>query len=126
MDRPPPTECQVSAVFDSVSSLALQSAMNGLSMRQRAIANNVANINTPGYTAQRVSFEQELSRAVAKGNGVVAPSMARSLEPVNLEGNNVNLDTETLSNIDTVLRYQFATQAVGGEANSLRTAMRTQ
>lgn len=113
-------------MFDSVSSLALQSALNGLSMRQRAIANNVANINTPNYTAQRVSFEEELSRAVSKGNGAVAPSMSRSLEPVNLEGNNVNLDTETLSNIDTVLRYQFATQAVGGEANSLRTAMRTQ
>lgn len=112
-------------MFDSVSSLALQSALNGLSMRQRAIANNIANVNTPGYTAQRVSFEDELSRAVSKGSGTVAPTTARSLEPTNLEGNNVNLDTETLSNIDTVLRYQFATQAVGGEMNSMRTAMRT-
>ena len=106
-------------MFDSVSSLALQSALNGLSLRQRAIANNIANVNTPGYTAQRVSFEAELSRAVAKGTGTVAPAMARSLEPV-------NLDTETISNVDTVLRFQFAAQAVGGEANSLRTAMRTQ
>ena len=113
-------------MFDSVSSLALQSALNGLSLRQRAIANNIANVNTPGYTAQRVSFEAELFRAVAKGTGTVAPTMARSLEPVNLEGNNVNLDTETISNVDTVLRFQFAAQAVGGEANSLRTAMRTQ
>ncbi|MER1997438.1 MAG: flagellar basal body protein [Arthrobacter sp.] len=113
-------------MFDSVSSLALQSALNGLSLRQRAIANNIANVNTPGYTAQRVSFEAELSRAVAKGTGSVAPAMARSLEPVNLEGNNVNLDTETISNVDTVLRFQFAAQAVGGEANSMRTAMRTQ
>ena len=113
-------------MFDSVSSLALQSALNGLSLRQRAIANNIANVNTPGYTAQRVSFEAELSRAVAKGVGTVAPAMARSLEPVNLEGNNVNLDTETISNVDTVLRFQFAAQAVGGEANSMRTAMRTQ
>jgi flagellar basal-body rod protein FlgB len=58
----------------------------------------------------------------------VAPSSAtaRSLEPTRLDGSNVNLDTETLSNIDTVLRFQFASQAVGGEANSLRTAMRTQ
>ena len=112
-------------MFDSVSSVALQSALNGLSMRQRAIANNIANVNTPGYTAQKVSFETELAHAVERGSGSVAPTMSRSLEPVNLEGNNVNLDTETLSNIDTVLRYQFATQAVGGEANSMRTAMRT-
>lgn len=94
-------------------------------MRQRAIANNIANVNTPGYTAQKVSFEAELAKAVKAGTGAVAPSMSRSLEPTNLEGNNVNLDTETLSNIDTVLRYQFATQAVGGEANSIRTALRT-
>ena len=113
-------------MFDSVSSLALQSALNGLSARQRAIANNIANVNTPGYQAQRVSFEAELAQSVRAGDGVVAPTTARSLEPTRLDGSNVNLDVETLSNIDTVLRYQFASQAVGGEANSLRTALRMQ
>ena len=49
----------------------------------------------------------------------------RSLEPTQLNGNNVNLDTETLSNIETVLRYQFAAQAVNGEFTAVRTAMRT-
>ncbi|GAA3227482.1 flagellar basal body rod protein FlgB [Oerskovia jenensis] len=112
-------------MFDSVTSLALQSALDGLSARQRVIAENVANINTPGYTAKRVQFEEALAASVASGEGRVAFSVSRSLEPTQLNGSNVNLDTETLSNIDTVLRYQFATQAVGGEANSLRTAMRT-
>lgn len=112
-------------MFDSVTSLALQSALNGLSARQGAIAENIANINTPGYTAKRVQFEQALAASVADGNGRTAFTVARSLEPTQLNGSNVNLDTETLSNIDTVLRYQFATQAVGGEASSLRTAMRT-
>jgi len=112
-------------VFDSVTSLALQSALDGLSARQRVIAENIANINTPGYTAKRVQFEQALASSVASGEGRVAFTVARSLEPTQLNGSNVNLDTETLSNIDTVLRYQFATQAVGGEASSLRTAMRT-
>jgi flagellar basal-body rod protein FlgB len=112
-------------VFDSVTSLALQSALDGLSARQRVIAENVANINTPGYTAKRVQFERALAASVAQGEGRVAFTVERSLEPTQLNGSNVNLDTETLSNIDTVLRYQFASQAVGGEANSLRTAMRT-
>jgi flagellar basal-body rod protein FlgB len=49
----------------------------------------------------------------------------QSLDPSQLNGNNVNLDTETLSNVDTVLRYQFAAQAAGGEFTAVRAAMRT-
>ena len=112
-------------MFDSVTSLALQSALDGLSARQSAIAENVANINTPGYTAKRVQFEEALAASVERGDGRVTASVARSLEPTQLDGSNVNLDTETVSNVDTVLRYQFAARAVGGEADALRAAMRT-
>ena len=52
-------------------------------------------------------------------------TVGESLEPTRLNGNNVNLDTETLSSIDTMLRYQFATQAVNGSFASVRTALRT-
>ena len=45
----------------SVTSAALASALDGLAARQRAIANNIANVNTPGYTAERVSFEDALA-----------------------------------------------------------------
>ena len=125
-DRPPRTTFRQAPVFDSVSSVALQSALDGLSLRQRTIAHNIANVNTPGYHARRVSFEDALARSVGAGSAeMTAATTGTSLEPTNLEGNNVNLETETLSNVDTVLRYQFATQAVGGEANSLRTALRT-
>ncbi len=112
-------------MFDSVTSVALQSALDGLSMRQKVIANNIANINTPNYHAEKVRFEDALAASIVGGDGSTTPTVGRSLEPTNTNGNNVNLDQETLSNIDTVLRYQFATQAVGGEATSLRTAMRT-
>nr|WP_205208196.1 MULTISPECIES: flagellar basal body protein [unclassified Arthrobacter] len=116
---------RVSAVFDSVTSVALGSALDGLSLRQRVTANNIANVNTPGYHAQRVSFEDALKRSVANGDGRVVSSTDRSLEPTRLNGSNVNLDTETLSNIDTVLRYQFAARAVEGQFTSVRTAMRS-
>jgi flagellar basal-body rod protein FlgB len=112
-------------VFDSVTSVALSSALDGLALRQRTIANNIANVNTPGYHARRVSFEDALSRSVAAGDGRASATTAESLEPTQLNGNNVNLDTETLSNVDTVLRFQFASQAIGGQFNSVRTAMRT-
>ncbi|WP_130176787.1 flagellar basal body protein [Cryobacterium sp. SO1] len=112
-------------MIESVTTAALSSALDGLALRQRTIANNIANVNTPGYTAQRVSFEDALARSVQAGDGHIAASMARSLEPTRLDGNNVNLDTETVANIDTVLRYQFASQAVAGADSSMRAALRT-
>lgn len=115
-----------SAVLDSVVTVALTSALDGLSLRQRAIADNIANVNTPGYTAQRVKFEEALAESVSRRDGDVRATTQRSLEPTQLNGNNVNLDTETLSNIETVLRYQFAAQAVNGEFNSMRSVLRGQ
>jgi len=112
-------------VFDSVSYVALNSALDGLALRQRAIANNVANINTPNFHATRVHFEDELSRQVARGNGAVRATKHESLEPTRLDGNNVNLDEETLSNVDTALRYQVALRAVDATYSSLRVAMRS-
>ncbi|MDQ4213193.1 flagellar basal body rod protein FlgB [Microbacterium sp. ASV81] len=110
-------------MLESVTATALSSALDGLSLRQRSIAENVANINTPGYHAKRVAFEDELRAAVADGSGAAPATVERSLEPTRLNGNNVNLDTETLSNIDTVLRYQFATQAMNAQSASVSRAI---
>ncbi|ANP72466.1 flagellar basal body rod protein FlgB [Cryobacterium arcticum] len=112
-------------MIESVTSAALSSALDGLALRQRTIANNIANVNTPGYHAQRVSFETALAASVRDGDGHTSASTARSLEPTRLDGNNVNLDTETVSNIDTVLRYQFAAQAAAGADSKMRAALRT-
>lgn len=112
-------------MFNSITTTALTSALDSLSERQRAIANNIANVNTPGYLAKRVLFEEKLAASVADGDGAVSAAVVSSLEPTKLNGNNVNLDTETLSNIDTVLRYQFAARAVEGAFSGVRTAMRT-
>ena len=100
-------------MFESVTSAALASALDGLALRQRAIANNIANVNTPDYHAKRVSSRTRWPRRCAPATAASSATTARSLEPTRLNGNNVNLDTETLSNIDTVLRYQFAARAVG-------------
>ena len=114
-------------MFDDVSSSSLRVAAAGLAARQSAIANNIANIETPGYRARKVEFEQALHGAIAHGDSPasVTPSTQNSLEPTRLNGNNVNLDTETLSSIDTMLRFQFASQAVDGSFAAVRTALRT-
>ncbi len=40
-------------LFDTTQ-LALDAAMRGTSLRQSAIAQNLANVNTPGYRRQEV------------------------------------------------------------------------
>lgn len=116
-------------MLDDLTGVTLHSALRGLAARQRTIADNVANVQTPGFQAGRVLFEESLAGAVRGGDRVdvarVAPSTQLSLEPTRLDGNNVNLDREVLANVDTNLRYQLTTQAVSERAALLRSAMRT-
>jgi flagellar basal-body rod protein FlgB len=111
------------SVLDSVTVNALSSALDGLSARQTATANNIANINTPNYKSQVVSFENALAASVQAGSGVVSPTTQDSLEPTQQDGNNVNLDTEDVTNTTTVLQYQFASQAMNQELTSFVPAL---
>jgi flagellar basal-body rod protein FlgB len=112
-------------VLEDVTSVALHTALTGLSMRQRAIADNIANIQTPGFLAGKVSFEDALRSAVADGDpGGAKPAIARSLEPTREDGNNVNLDEETLSNVDTGLRYSLMLRAMDDKFSLLGTAIK--
>jgi flagellar basal-body rod protein FlgB len=108
----------------------LASALHGLSERQRAIADNIANVQTPGYLARRVDFEGNLERAMADGDrdGVLAaatPVTSRSLEATRTDGNNVNLDDETVSALATNLRYQTTVEAVNHKFRLLRSSIQT-
>jgi flagellar basal-body rod protein FlgB len=109
-------------VFDDVSSSALRVAVTGLSARQTAISQNIANIETPGYQAKKVQFEEALSSAVKAGDAPssVTPDVQTSLEPTRLNGSNVNLDEESLSHIDTTMRYQLAIRAMDSKYSMLR------
>jgi flagellar basal-body rod protein FlgB len=100
---------------DDVSS-ALKSALDGLALRQRVSADNVANIDTPGFTASTVDFESSLRAALSDGE--VRPGEVRSTNgitatPVKPDGNNVDLQTETVTAMQSVFQYQLLTRAVG-------------
>jgi flagellar basal-body rod protein FlgB len=111
-------------VLDDITSVTAHTALDGLAMRQRVTADNIANIETPGFLAGRVSFEDNLRKAVADGRPTETKVLnERSLEPTRVNGNNVNLDHETLTHIDTNLRYQLMLRVVDGKISTLRTAM---
>jgi flagellar basal-body rod protein FlgB len=113
-------------VFDDVASTAVRTALTGLAMRQRVSANNIANIETPGFTAQRVDFEGALRSAVADGsteNGI-APSVSSSPLAPRQDGNNVNLDEETLLSMDTGMRYQLMLRAMDDRFGLISAALK--
>src|SRR5439155_14571822 len=113
------------SVLDDVTSAALHTALSGLAKRQRVIADNIANVETPGFLAGEVSFESALDSAVKAGDpGAVAPSVTRSLAPTRTDGNNVNLDEETLANVDTGLRYQLVLRALDAKYGLVHDAIK--
>ena len=112
-------------MLDSVTLNAMSSALDGFSATQRAIASNIANINTPGYTAQKVDFSDALARSVDAGSGLLPDSAftpTRSLAPTRLDGNNVSLADETLDEISNQLRFQLAAQAASQQFSEVRAA----
>jgi len=115
--------------LQDVTISALHTALRGLSARQRVIADNVANLETPEFLAGRVDFESDLADALATGSDPlrsVENGITRSMAPTNPNGNNVSLEEESLSGIETNLRYQLVTSAVSDKFKLLRTAIRGQ
>lgn len=104
---------------------AIQTALRGLSARQRVIATNVANAQTPGYLAGRIDFESTL-REVSGTDlaGSVMPTATRSNDPVNLNGNNVSLDNETVSLVETTMRFQLMVEAMNAKFRLMRASIR--
>lgn len=100
----------------------IQGALHGLAARQRTIADNVANTETPGFLAGQVSFEDSLKNAIESGSdpSSVQPSITRSTAPTNLNGNNVSLDDETVSMMKTGMQYQLMVEAMTAKFNILR------
>ncbi len=104
---------------------AIQSSLDGLAARQRIIAQNLANAETPGYTAQTTNFEDSLSAAIGSGDiGQAEITTGVTSDPANINGNNVSVDNETLSLIDTGLRYQLATESMNNKFRILHDSMR--
>ena len=111
--------------MNDVTMAALHSMLRGLSTRQRTIADNLANLETPGFTAKRVDFEESLKAALQDGSGVVAPSTRASSNPALPNGNNVLIEEEVLDLQETSLKYQLGIEAVTSKFNLLRSSMRS-
>ena len=89
----------------------LEAGLRAESLRQRAVANNVSNLQTPGYRRLDVRFEQLLAKAIESGGDFDLEELEAELyQPKNTavkpDGNDVNLEVEIGELVKNNLRYK--------------------
>ena len=92
--------------MDNGSAALMIKALDGLAARAVVTAENVANAGTPAYRPLRLTFEQALKEAAARGDEAVrqvTPQVARA--PVNTPEGELRLDLELATGAATALRY---------------------
>ena len=104
---------------------ALQQAIEFSQASQRLNGQNLANVNTPGYRAQEVPFEQLLSRLNGDSSLENAEFVAQETGglPVRADGNNVDLDRELANMRKNAMAYQALTQLLGSKIGILKQAI---
>ena len=116
--------------------------LRGLSARQQAISDNIANIDTPGYIARDVPFETALQRQLGRYSGALATTnpghiptgslstgqlglqQAQLLTSQRLDGSTVDIDQQMIQLAETQMRYQAAASALNTKLGIIRNVIR--
>lgn len=108
-----------------VTTRTVEAALRGVSARRDAIADNIANLNTPGYRARRVEFESRLAEALAAGGdpAAAAPTTRVSSRAPDAQGNSVDLGEEMTEMVKNDLTNDVMINAFNFKINLLRTAI---
>ncbi len=108
--------------------------------RQSVSLNNVANVDTPGFKSQYVTFEEEMGRRLSEASSLkktpkkaVSEAIRASQSKLNttwqessrLDGNNVDMDQEQVEIVRTAYQYQYVLNSITNDINRLRSAAKT-
>lgn len=111
-------------------------------IRNEVISSNIANIDTPNYKRQDVSFESVLSSAVAKAGSSsqsltsivrnidyrhVAPTVYTDNSSLSyrIDGNNVDIDTEEVELASNQLYAQGVLDSISQNFNRIKSVLAT-
>ncbi len=116
--------------------------------RQRVIAGNIANADTPGYQARDFDFAsalrqasaplagvasesgsataREIARDVLNPGGRAAPTLRYALpSQTNLDNNTVDMDRERAAFVDNAVKYEATLRFINGSVRSMLDAMKS-
>ena len=98
----------------------LERYMDLVSMRQKLVASNIANADTPGYKTQDVDFQSEFRSLLNGGTGHV--TTVAGLTTRN-DGNNVDLDREARLLAENALRFNVASNLMRSQIRLVKEAI---
>jgi len=98
----------------------LEHYMDLLSARQKLVASNIANADTPGYKTQDIDFQTEFANATFGGP---ANTTEVSGLTVRNDGNNVSIDREARLLAENALRFSIATNLMRDQIRSVKQAI---
>ena len=121
----------IDALFNQPNYIAAKKLLEAAVLRHEAVANNLANIETPGYKRLDVapSFGTELQRALASHDAGTVASVQPKLEvdPTAVaqspDGNTVKLESELINLQQNTLNHTLATQLITARLLKLRLAI---
>ena len=93
--------------------------MDLLSARQKLVASNIANADTPGYRTQDIHFQSEFQSAI----GAAPRSVEVDGLAVKNDGNNVDLDRESRMLAENTLRFTIASNLMRSQLHAVREAI---
>ena len=107
--------------------------------RQRVIASNIANVDTPGYRARDFDFAQALRQAtgaaaggLAAGvmnvdaNGRFTPTLKYAVPTqTNMDSNSVDMDRERAAFADNAVKYESTLRFINGSLRTMLDAMKS-
>lgn len=138
-------------MYDRTNIPLLAKALDAYALRQKVIGNNIANITTPGYKCQAVSFEKELAAVIGstqeiklrlENPGVPASEMLSPYEyieprvyelskdatspsnPYASGFNDVDIDQEMVELAKNQIRFKFGARFVGEMFKGIQKAIR--
>jgi flagellar basal-body rod protein FlgB len=125
-----------SGVFDYIN--VLGTSLDATAKRGSIISNNIANVNTPNYKREDISFETELKNAFVNAEGNTVDSRVKNLNLSTLgqnvytdyselsyrsDGNNVDIDTENGILAKTQIKYNGLIELLNKDFDALQSVM---
>lgn len=133
-------------LFDS-NFKVLEKSLDAYTKRAEALADNIANVNTPNFKRKDIQFESFLQKALHEdGSSVIGrrtdekhfkigiENKLDSVEPsftedkntkMRYDGNNVDIEIEKVEQTKNNIRYQFATNRISQNFSMIRNVIKT-
>jgi flagellar basal-body rod protein FlgB len=98
----------------------LEQYMDLVSARQRLVASNIANADTPGYKTKDIDFQAEFRNLI---DGTSPHTAEVGGLTVKNDGNNVSLDREARLLAENALRFNVASTLARAEIRAVKQAI---